>query len=60
MNIFYVCDEYSDITNGPGAEEIRHIIMDAFQNSGQARPEEELLLGKMCQEYAQCPLEPKY
>jgi hypothetical protein len=50
MNIFYVYDEYTDVANGSGAEEIRKIIMDAFRNPGKARPENELMLGKMCQE----------
>ncbi|KAF9530787.1 terpenoid synthase [Crepidotus variabilis] len=51
MNIFYVFDEYSDITDAAGAEGIRNIIMDAFRNPHNSRPEGELLLGEMCRDF---------
>lgn len=50
MNIFYVYDEYSDLTDGSGAEEIRKIIMDALQTPEKKRPDDELVVGSMCQE----------
>ncbi|TLD37531.1 hypothetical protein E2P81_ATG04343 [Venturia nashicola] len=51
MSIFYVFDEYSDVTDGPGAEEIRTIIMDALRNPDKRRPDDEVMLGRMCQDW---------
>jgi hypothetical protein len=32
MNLFYVFDEYTDIADAEGAEEIRNIVVDAMRN----------------------------
>jgi len=50
MNLFYVFDEYTDIADGKGAEEIRNIVVDAMCNPHKPRPEGELLLGEMTRE----------
>ena len=51
MNIFYVFDEYTDIADAHGVDGIRDVVMDAFQNPYESRPEGEMLLGEMCREY---------
>jgi len=51
MNLFYVYDEYTDIADGEGADEIRNIVMDAFHHPEKPRPEGELLLGEMAREF---------
>lgn len=51
MNLFYVYDEYTDISNGVGADQIRNIVMDAFHHPVKPRPEGELQLGEMAREF---------
>ena len=50
MNLLYVYDEYTDIADGKGAEEIRDIVMDTFRNPHKSRPQGELLIGEMTRE----------
>ncbi|PPQ69936.1 hypothetical protein CVT24_003686 [Panaeolus cyanescens] len=51
MNLFYVFDEYTDIADGFGADKIREMVMDAFRNPHKPRPEGELLVGAMAQDF---------
>jgi hypothetical protein len=51
MNLFYVFDEYTDIADAEGAEEIRNIVVDAMRNPHKTRPEGELSIGEMTREY---------
>ena len=51
MNLFYVFDEYTDIADTKGAEEIRNVVVDAMRNPHKPRPEGELLIGEMTREY---------
>lgn len=55
MNIFYVYDEYTDITDGEGANKIREIVLDAFRNPHKTRPEGECPVGAMAREYVHIP-----
>lgn len=50
MNIFYVMDEYTDVADAAGANNIREAMMDSFRNPHKSRPEGEMLLGEMCRE----------
>ena len=50
MNLLYVYDEYTDIVDGEGANQVRDIVMDAFRHPEKPRPEGELLLGEMARE----------
>ena len=50
MNLLYVYDEYTDIVDGEGADQVRAIVMDAFRHPEKPRPEGELLLGEMARE----------
>ena len=50
MNLFYVFDEYTDIADAQGADEIRDIVMDAFRNPHKIRPEGECPVGSMARE----------
>lgn len=50
MNLFYVFDEYTDITDGNGADKIREITMDAILNPHKTRPEGECPVGAMARE----------
>ena len=50
MNLFYVFDEYTDITDAEGADKIREIVMDAFRNPHKTRPEGECPVGGMARE----------
>jgi len=49
--MFYVFDEYTDITDGNGADKIRAITMDAILNPHKTRPEGECPVGAMAREY---------
>ena len=51
MNLFWVYDEYTDITDGEGAGKICDIVMDAFRHPEKPRPEGEFLLGEMAREF---------
>jgi len=51
MNLFYIIDEYTDITDGGGADKIRDIVVDAFRHPEKPRPEGELMLGEMGREF---------
>ena len=51
MNLFYIFDEYTDIADGEGADQIRDIVVDAFRHPEKPRPEGELMLGKMAREF---------
>lgn len=50
MNLFYTYDEYTDIADRTGANDIRDIIMDVLRNPQKARPDGELLIGEMIRE----------
>ena len=50
MNLFYVFDEYTDITDEKGVNEIRNITIDALHDPQKPRPEGELLIGEMTRE----------
>ncbi|KAF8151498.1 terpenoid synthase [Crassisporium funariophilum] len=51
MNVFYVYDEYTDITDGEGADKIRDILMDALRNPEKTRPEGECPVGAMTRDF---------
>ena len=51
MNLFYIFDEYTDIADGEGADQIRKIVVDAFRHPEKSRPEGELMLGEMAREF---------
>ena len=51
MNLFYIFDEYTDIADGEGADQIRDIVVDAFRHPEKPRPEGELMLGEMAREF---------
>lgn len=54
MNLFYCFDEYTDIADAKGAEEIRNIVVDAMRNPHKPRPAGELLIGEMTRECVLC------
>jgi hypothetical protein len=49
MVLFFPFDEYTDIADAKGAEEIRSIVVDAMRHPHKLQPEGELL---MTREYA--------
>jgi len=51
MNLLYCYDEYTDITDGEGANDIRNITMDAMRDPQKPRPDGELLIGEMMRDF---------
>ncbi len=50
MNLFFTFDEYSDIENRDGVQNLRGIVSDAFHNPDLPRPENEVCLGAITRE----------
>ena len=51
MNLFWIYDDRTDITDGKGAGKLRDIVMDAFRHPEKPRPEGESPLGGMTREF---------
>jgi hypothetical protein len=50
MNIYFVLDEFTDITDGDTAQKLGGMVVDAFRNPFMPRPEDEHLLGEMARQ----------
>ncbi|KAG6905986.1 hypothetical protein DXG01_016457, partial [Tephrocybe rancida] len=53
MNLFFVIDEYTDVEPAPVVREMVDVVIDALNNPDRPRPEGEILLGKVAQEFWQ-------
>ncbi|KAJ3563357.1 hypothetical protein NP233_g8992 [Leucocoprinus birnbaumii] len=53
MNLFFVVDEYTDVEPAPVVREMVDIVIDALNNPHKPRPEGEIILGKVAQEFWQ-------
>ena len=51
MNLFFVIDEYTDVEPEPVVRNMVDIVIDALNNPHRQRPQGEILLGRVAQEY---------
>lgn len=50
MNLFFVIDEHSDVTDKKGARRQADVIMDALKNPCVPRPQEEWVGGEVARQ----------
>ncbi|TBU23980.1 terpenoid synthase [Dichomitus squalens] len=51
INMLYMIDEYTDMESIKGVQEIREAVLDALRNTDKPRPEGEVILGEICQDF---------
>lgn len=51
QNVFFIIEEFTDTQKGEEVQHVVDIVMDTLRNPHEPRPEGELLIGKIIQEY---------
>lgn len=59
MNMFFVFDEYSDVSSPEDVVEQAAIIMDALRNPSVPRPEDEWVGGEVTRQYVPWHIHPQ-
>ncbi|KAI0675633.1 terpenoid synthase [Trametes maxima] len=57
MNVFFVFDEYTDVMDASGTQELADIIIDAVKNPGRPRPSGESVVGEITRQFWKHALE---